>query len=55
VALAGESKRFYTRFWSAALRRVCAFNREYSRLFGQPPMQDIKALRTANVVAASVT
>jgi len=26
------------------------FNREYSRFFGQPPMRDIKALRTANIV-----
>lgn len=32
---------------------VSQFSREYSRLFGQPPMRDIKALRTANVVAAS--
>jgi AraC-like DNA-binding protein len=31
------------------------FNREYSRLFGQPPMRDIKALRAANVVATSVS
>jgi AraC-like DNA-binding protein len=33
------------------------FNLEYSRLFGQPPMRDIKAkaLRTANIVATSVT
>lgn len=30
------------------------FNREYSRLFGQPPMRDIKALRDANVIATSV-
>ena len=29
-------------------------NREYSRLFGQPPMRDIKVLRTANIVATSV-
>lgn len=27
------------------------FNREYRRLFGQPPIRDIKALRTANTVA----
>jgi AraC-like DNA-binding protein len=26
---------------------VSQFNREYSRLFGQPPMRDIKALRTS--------
>jgi len=30
---------------------VSQFNREYSRLFGQPPMRDVKALRAANVVA----
>jgi AraC-like DNA-binding protein len=30
------------------------FNREYKRFFGQPPMRDVKALRTANVVATSV-
>jgi AraC-like DNA-binding protein len=32
---------------------VSQFNREYSRLFGQPPMRDIKALRTGNVPALS--
>jgi len=30
---------------------VSQFNREYSRLFGQPPMRDIKALRDVNAVA----
>jgi AraC-like DNA-binding protein len=30
---------------------VSQFNREYSRLFGQPPMRDVKALRAANVAA----
>ena len=30
------------------------FNREYSRIFGQPPIRDIKALRAANAVATSV-
>jgi AraC-like DNA-binding protein len=30
------------------------FNREYKRFFGQPPMRDIKALRTAGVSAGSV-
>jgi AraC-like DNA-binding protein len=30
------------------------FNREYRRLFGQPPVRDIKALRSANIVATSV-
>jgi len=26
---------------------VSQFNREYSRMFGQPPMRDIKALRNS--------
>jgi len=30
---------------------VSQFNREYGRLFGQPPMRDIKILRNNNVVA----
>jgi AraC-like DNA-binding protein len=30
------------------------FNREYSRLFGHPPIRDIKALRAANIVTTSV-
>lgn len=29
------------------------FNREYSRLFGQPPMRDVKARRVAGAVAAN--
>ena len=32
---------------------VSQFNREYGRFFGQPPMRDIKALRTANIVTTS--
>ena len=32
---------------------VSQFNREYSRFFGQPPMRDIKALRTPNIVTTS--
>jgi AraC-like DNA-binding protein len=32
---------------------VSQFNREYSRLFGQPPMRDIKALRDGNAVATN--
>ena len=31
---------------------VSQFNREYSRFFGQPPMRDVKTLRTNSVVAA---
>ena len=30
------------------------FNREYSRLFGQPPIRDVKALIAANVVATQL-
>jgi AraC-like DNA-binding protein len=30
---------------------ISQFSREYSRLFGQPPMRDIKALRDSKVVA----
>jgi AraC-like DNA-binding protein len=30
---------------------VSQFNREYSRLFGQPPMRDVKSLRDNKVVA----
>jgi len=30
------------------------FNREHSHLFGQPPMRDVKAPRTANIVAISL-
>jgi AraC-like DNA-binding protein len=32
---------------------VSQFNREYSRVFGQPPMRDIKALRDSRVVAVN--
>jgi AraC-like DNA-binding protein len=33
---------------------VSQFNREYSHMFGQPPMRDIKALRVTNPVALSL-
>jgi AraC-like DNA-binding protein len=33
---------------------VSQFNREYSRMFGQPPMRDIKALRATNPATLSV-
>jgi len=29
------------------------FNREYSRLFGQPPMRDVKSRRLAGPLAAT--
>ncbi len=32
---------------------VSQFTREYSRLFGQPPMRDVKSLRDSNVVPIS--
>jgi AraC-like DNA-binding protein len=34
---------------------VSQFNREYSRMFGQPPRRDINALRIAHAVATNVT
>ncbi len=33
---------------------VSQFNREYSRLFGQPPMRDIRALRSSGTLPESV-
>lgn len=30
---------------------VSQFNREYSRMFGQPPMRDVKALRDSTVAS----
>jgi AraC-like DNA-binding protein len=33
---------------------VSQFNREYSRMFGQPPMRDIKAMRVTNSAALRV-
>jgi len=33
---------------------VSQFTREYSRLFGQPPVRDIKAIRNVNIVSSSV-
>ncbi len=43
---------------SAALQvgyeSVSQFNREYSRLFGQPPMRDIRALRSSGTLLDSV-
>jgi len=32
---------------------VSQFTREYSRVFGQPPMRDIKALRNVSIVSTS--
>jgi AraC-like DNA-binding protein len=32
---------------------VSQFSREYSRFFGQPPMRDVKSLRTANLAATA--
>ena len=32
---------------------VSQFSREYNRLFGQPPIRDVKALREATVEAIS--
>ena len=33
---------------------VSQFSREYSRLFGQPPMRDIKTLRDGKLLAMNV-
>lgn len=40
-----------TAAYEVGYESVSQFNREYSRLFGQPPMRDIKALREGKVVA----
>ena len=32
---------------------VSQFSREYSSIFGTPPMRDVKALRAANAAAAA--
>jgi AraC-like DNA-binding protein len=40
-----------TAAYEVGYESVSQFNREYSRLFGQPPMRDIKALRDSKVVA----
>ena len=34
---------------------VSQFNREYSRLFGQPPMRDVRALRSTGTSVESLT
>jgi len=34
---------------------VSQFNREYSRFFGQPPIRDVKSLRSAIAIPASAT
>jgi AraC-like DNA-binding protein len=30
---------------------VSQFNREYSRMFGQPPMRDVRALRESKILS----
>jgi AraC-like DNA-binding protein len=40
-----------TAAYEVGYESVSQFNREYSRLFGQPPMRDIKNLRDSKVVA----
>jgi AraC-like DNA-binding protein len=42
-----------TAAYEVGYESVSQFNREYGRLFGQPPMRDVKALREANVAAIS--
>jgi AraC-like DNA-binding protein len=38
-----------TAAYEVGYESVSQFNREYSRMFGQPPMRDIKALRESRV------
>lgn len=40
-----------TAAYEVGYESVSQFSREYSRLFGRPPMRDIKALRDASVVS----
>jgi len=39
-----------TAAYEVGYESVSQFTREYSRVFGQPPMRDIKALRNASIV-----
>jgi AraC-like DNA-binding protein len=40
--------------YEVGYQSVSQFSREYSRLFGQPPMRDVKTLQAASVSATSV-
>ena len=43
-----------TAAYEVGYESVSQFTREYSRVFGQPPMRDIKAIRNVNIVSANV-
>ena len=43
-----------TAAYEVGYESVSQFNREYSRMFGQPPIRDIKTLRDSKVVAIDV-
>jgi AraC-like DNA-binding protein len=43
-----------TAAYDVGYESVSQFTREYSRVFGQPPMRDIKAIRNVNIVSTNV-
>jgi len=43
-----------TAAYEVGYESVSQFTREYSRVFGQPPMRDIKAIRNFNIVSTNV-
>jgi AraC-like DNA-binding protein len=43
-----------TAAYEVGYESVSQFTREYSRVFGQPPMRDIKAIRSVNIVSTNV-
>ena len=43
-----------TAAYEVGYESVSQFTREYSRVFGQPPMRDIKAIRNVNIVSTNV-
>ena len=42
-----------TAAYEVGYESVSQFTREYSRVFGQPPMRDIKAIRNLNIVSTN--
>jgi AraC-like DNA-binding protein len=43
-----------TAAYEVGYESVSPSTREHSRVFGQPPMRDIKALRNVSIVSSSV-
>jgi AraC-like DNA-binding protein len=43
-----------TAAYEVGYESVSQFTREYSRVFGQPPKRDIKAIRNVNIVSTNV-